>query len=56
MNTKARAAALYAEGRAAEKARDYRTAKRCYAESLELHDDPKVRAAYDALTAATGPM
>lgn len=53
---RAEAARLFAEGRAAETARDYRKARDCYHRSLVLVDDPAVCAALQRLMATIGPM
>ena len=53
---RAKAAQLFAEGRAAEKARDYRRALDCYHRSLALVDDPAVGDALRKLMTLIGPM
>lgn len=50
-----RAAALFAQARKREAQRDYRSARKCYEESLRLHEDSVVRAAYVGLLATIGP-
>jgi hypothetical protein len=53
---RAKAAQLFAEGQAAEKARDYRRALDCYHRSLALVDDPAVGDALRRLMTLIGPM
>jgi hypothetical protein len=51
-----RAAELAARARALFDAEEYREARPLYEESLQLHEDPDVRAAYMLLMSALGPM
>jgi hypothetical protein len=51
-----KAAELYAQARELESRRDYVGARKCYEQSLALHEDEKVRAAYLRLLATIGPM
>jgi len=51
----AKAAELFAEGQAAEAARDYRRALDCYHRSLALVDDPAVGDALQKLMTLIGP-
>jgi hypothetical protein len=51
-----KAAELYTEARELELRRDYAGARKCYEQSLALHEDEKVRAAYLKLLATIGPM
>ncbi len=51
-----RAAKLYAEARELELRRDYEGARKCYEQSLQLHEDENVRAAYLRLLSAIGPQ
>jgi hypothetical protein len=51
-----RAAELYAEARRLHDAKDYYAARKAYQESLALHEDDEVRAAYKRLMATIGPL
>ena len=51
-----RAAELFAEGRELFERKQYYEARERYAESLRLHDDEEVRAAYHTVMSAIGPM
>ena len=51
-----RAAELAAEARELFDRRQYRQARPLYEESLRLHEDAEVRAAYQTLMSAIGPM
>jgi tetratricopeptide (TPR) repeat protein len=53
---RAEAARLFAEGKAAMAAKDYRHALDCYRRSLTLVDDPEVGEALQHLMAVIGPM
>lgn len=50
-----RALALYDQARALEQQGDYHAARVRYEESLRLHEDAAVRAAYSKLLATIGP-
>lgn len=52
----AEAARLFAGAQAARARRDYRRALECYQRSLELDENPTVRAAYTDFMALIGPM
>jgi len=53
---RAEAARLFAEARAAQAREDYRRARECYQRSLDLDENPIVRAAYLDFMALVGPM
>jgi tetratricopeptide (TPR) repeat protein len=53
---RAEAARLFAEAQAAQARDDYRHARECYQRSLELDENPTVRAAYLDFMALVGPM
>lgn len=50
------AAELFAEARELEERKRYTEARGRYQESLRLHEDEEVRAAYHRLLSAIGPM
>jgi hypothetical protein len=51
-----RAAELYAQARELHDSKEYYAARPLYEESLRLHEDAEVRAAYRTLMATIGPM
>jgi hypothetical protein len=53
---RAEAARLFAEAQTAQAREDYRHARDCYQRSLELDENPAVRAAYLDFMALVGPM
>jgi hypothetical protein len=53
---RAEAARLFAEGKAAVAAENYKHALDCYRRSLTLVDDPEVGEALQHLIAVVGPM
>ncbi len=50
------AAELYAQAIELELRRDYANARKCYEQSLQLHEDEEVRSAYLRLLSIMGPM
>jgi len=50
-----RAAELYRKARELELRQDYAEARKCYEQSLRLHEDEIVRTAYLKLLASIGP-
>jgi hypothetical protein len=54
-NDRDRAARLYAEARRLEERKEYSAARERYEQSLALHDDEEVEAAYLRVLSALGP-
>lgn len=51
-----KAAELFMQARELELKEDYKGARKCYEQSLQLHEDEQVMAAYLELLATIGPL